>query len=125
MMRFLVVCAMLALGGCAHLQEKASIQDMQVARPGELTQERVKGFFLGGNAPAEGVYRNITSAPDAVSAELWSAYPPMGQRLAIVRVALGKPGDARQLGLHYEPEMSGAERHMETIRRGLEAYLAE
>lgn len=126
MIRLFTVSSLLvaAVGGCAHLQEKGITQDMHLVRPGALSQDRVKGYFLKGSAPGGGLYRNITSAPDAVSAELWSAYPPMGQRLATVRVALGRPGGGHP-GFHYEPETTGAEQHVDSIRRGLEAHLAE
>ncbi|MBO9542803.1 hypothetical protein J7643_19620 [bacterium] len=123
----MLVCTMLipALGGCAHLQEKASTYDMQVARVEALTPQRIKGYFIGREAPDGGLYRNISVSEDAVSVELWSAYPPTGTRVAKVRVALGEAGDARRLGFRYEPEMKGAERHLDPIKRGLEAYLAE
>lgn len=114
----------LTLGGCAHVQEKANVYDMQTSRSGSLTPDLIKGYFLNGEAPAGGLYRNIAASNDEVSAELWSGFPPSGRRMAKVRISLLPAGD-RRLGISVVPDGTGSDQHLEVISRSLDAYLAQ
>lgn len=125
-MRSLLMCMMLALAleGCAHVQEKANVYDLQVVRSGALTPDLIKGYFLNGEAPEGGLYRNITASDDGVSAEIWSGFPPKGRRMAKVRISLLLTGN-RRLGISCAPEGGGSDRYLDVISRALDAYLVQ